>query len=113
MNKFSAIYDVSAKSAALVHRRTRNELECAVTCITIDAAATQKDEFLLDCIQVLVRCAGAPKGVDGTGSRKFVASLGAGTQSNLRQTERKRPTKHLHLYKTMYIHLVGARDPYG
>jgi hypothetical protein len=63
--------------------RTRNELECAATCITIDAAATHRHKFLLDCIEVLVRCAGTPKGVDGTGSGKFVASLGPELALNL------------------------------
>jgi hypothetical protein len=65
------------------HSRTRNELECAATCITIDAAATHRHKFLLDCIEVLVRCAGTPKGVDGTGSGKFVASLGPELALNL------------------------------
>jgi hypothetical protein len=35
------------------------------------------------------------------------------TQSNLRQTEKRRPIKHQNSQKTNCIHLVGASDPYG
>jgi hypothetical protein len=35
-------------------------LECASTCITNDAAATHRLKLLLECMEVLVRCAGTP-----------------------------------------------------
>jgi hypothetical protein len=37
-------------------------LECASTCIIIDAAATHRLMLLIECIEVLVRCAGTPIG---------------------------------------------------